>query len=99
MYLNTHIRNAAGKDVGDSVIIQIEFDPVDRTVPMHPKLKTALKKNKKANMVFQELSPSLQKEIMRYIHHLKSEASVEKNVTKAILFLTGKGNFAGREKP
>jgi hypothetical protein len=99
LYLNTPMRKATGKDVGDTIEVKIEFDPVERTIPMHPKLKEVLEKNKKALAVFDQLSPSLQKEIVRYIGHLKTEESVERNIKKAILFLTGKERFIGRDKP
>ena len=99
LYLNTPMRKAAGKDVGDKIKVEIEFDPVERIIPLHPKLKEALEKNKKAKFVFDQLSPSLQKEIVRYIDHLKTEESVERNIKRALLFLTGKERFIGRDKP
>jgi hypothetical protein len=99
LYLNTPMRKGAGIDVGDKAEVKIEFDPRVREISMHPKLKVALEKNKKANQTFLQLPPSRKKEIMRYIGHLKAEESVDKNVKKAILFLTGKERFVGREKP
>jgi hypothetical protein len=99
LYLNGPIRKAAGKDVGDTVRIEIEYDPAERIIPVHSKLELALKKNKKANAVFIKLPPSTQKEIIRYIGFLKTEVSVDRNVTKAINFLLGKERFIGRDKP
>jgi hypothetical protein len=99
LYLNTPMRKAAGKDVADIIKVEIEFDPVERTIPIHPKLKAALKKNKKANAAFEQLSPSRQKEIVRYISFLKTEDSVEKNIIRAVLFLNGKERFLGRDRP
>jgi hypothetical protein len=96
LYLNTPVRKATGLDVGDKAEVQIEFDPEPRTLLMHSKLKAALNKNKKAQKIFEQLSPSLQKEIIRYIGFLKTEASVDRNVKKAILFLMGKERFVGR---
>lgn len=52
LYLNTPMRKGSGSDVGDTVNMEIQFDPADRTVPMHPKLHSALQKNKKANDIF-----------------------------------------------
>jgi hypothetical protein len=97
LYLNTPMRKAAGIDVGDMATVQIEFDPQPRTLEMHPKLKQALKANKEANAVFQKLTPSWQKEIIRYINNLKTEASVDKNVAKAMEHLLGKQRFVGRD--
>jgi hypothetical protein len=99
LYLNGPMRKAAGIDVGDTAQIKIEFDPEERKIDMHPKLKTALEKNKTAHSVFQELSPSRQKEIIRYISFLKSDETIEKNIKRSIQFLSGTGRFVGRDKP
>jgi len=99
LYLNIPMRKAAGVDVGDVADLKIEFDPRIREVIMDVKLKLALEKNKKAKQIFEKLPPSRQKEIMRYIGNLKSEEAINKNVKRAILFLTGKERFVGREKP
>ena len=93
LYLNTPMRNAAGKDVGDMIDIQIDFDDKPRTTPMHPKLNKAFKENKEAKAAFEKLSPSRQKEILRYINFLKSEESVDKNIKRAISHLAGKQSF------
>ena len=97
LYLNTPMRKAAGIDVGDMATVEIEFDPEPRTIEMHPKLKQALATNKQANSIFQKLTPSYQKEIIRYINNLKTEESVDKNVAKAIQHLLGKQRFVGRD--
>ena len=68
LYLNTPMRKAARKDVGDAIDIQIDFDPKPRTTPVHPKLNKAFKENKEAKAAFEKLSPSRQKEILRYIN-------------------------------
>jgi len=99
LYLNIPMRRAAKKDVGDKIEITIEYDPVERIIPIHPKLLKALSKNRGAKNAFEKLSPSRQKEIVRYISYLKNEDSVDKNVTRAIAFLSGKGRFVGRDKP
>jgi len=98
LYLNTPMRNAACKDVGDKIDIQIDFDPTPRTTPMHPKLKKAFKENKEAKIAFDQLSPSRQKEIMKYINFLKSEDSVDKNIQRAITILTSSKPFIRKEK-
>jgi len=98
LYLNGPMRKAAGKDVADTIDIQIDFDPKPRTTPVHPKLKKAFKENPDAKKAFEKLSPSRQKEILRYINFLKSEESVDKNVQRAIAHLTSSKPFIGREK-
>ena len=99
LYLNTPMRKAAQKDVGDVAKFEIKYDPIARTVPMHPKFVKALRENKEAKKVFDSLRPSLQLEINRYFSYLKSESSVDRNVTKAIQFLLGKERFVARDKP
>ena len=99
LYLNTPMRKAAGIDVGDPGNFEIEYDPIPRTITIHPKLEAALLKNKKVKAVFDSLSPSRQKEIIRYINFLKTEESVERNISKVIGFLSGKERFVGRDKP
>src|SRR6188508_528717 len=97
LYLNGPMRKAAGKDVGDTIEIQIDLDIKPRTTPIHPKLKKAFKENPTAKKIFEKLSPSRQKEILRYINFLKSEESIEKNVQRAIAHLKGKQPFVGRK--
>lgn len=88
LYLNTQMRHGASVDVGDIAKVKIEFDPARRVVPMHPVLGRALAKNKVARAA--KLRPSHQKEILRYLHSLKSEESAVRNVEKVIRRLTGK---------
>lgn len=99
LYINGPMLKAANKNVGDTATIKIEFDPEERKIVFHPKLKTAIDKNKKAKAVFESLAPSLQKEIIRYIANLKTEESIDKNVKLAIQFLLGKVRWIGRDKP
>jgi hypothetical protein len=97
LYINTPMLQASGRKTGDKVTIMLAYDDVERVVPVHPKLVKALKENKEAKSVFDKLNPSLQKEIKRYIHNLKTEAAIDKNVRKAIGFLIGKERFIGRD--
>jgi uncharacterized protein YdeI (YjbR/CyaY-like superfamily) len=99
LYLNMPMRKAAGKDVGDIINIKIDFDAEERITPMHKKFETALNKNKKAKANFEKLSPSRQKEILRYLNNLKTEESLKRNIERAINFLIGKEKFVGRDAP
>lgn len=96
LYLNTPMRKASQKGVGDVIEIKIDFDPAARITPMHPKLKIALAKNKNAKNAFDGFSPSRQKEILRYLNNLKSNETIEKNVHRILVHLTGQGSFIGR---
>ncbi|MES2555292.1 MAG: YdeI/OmpD-associated family protein [Bacteroidota bacterium] len=99
LYLNTPMRKAAGKDVGDTAVFGIWFDPEERIVPMHPKFSKALDENPDARELFESLPPSRRLEIVRYLSFLKTEESLDRNITKAIGFLLGKDRFIGRDKP
>lgn len=99
LYINTAMLKNSHKRVGETVKITIQFDPVSREIKPHPKLSRALSENKEAKKTFDSLPPSRRKEIVRYISFLKSEESVERNVVRAIDFLSGNGRFVGRDKP
>lgn len=99
LYINTTILPNSPKRIGETLIVTIQFDPRDRTIEPHPRLVEALNKNQKAKKVFEGLSPSLQKEIIRYISYLKTEESILSNVKRAVGFLLGKNRFVGRDKP
>ncbi|MBX2894440.1 MAG: YdeI/OmpD-associated family protein [Cyclobacteriaceae bacterium] len=99
LYINTTMLPNSPKRIGETVSMTIGFDKSDRTIKPHPRLIKALNSNKKVKRVFDNLPPSAQKEIMRYISSLKSEASITKNIEKAIGFLSGKNRFIGRDNP
>ncbi|MEJ8818215.1 YdeI/OmpD-associated family protein [Lacibacter sp. H407] len=97
LYINTIMLKDSPKRIGETVSISIAFDPADRKLNMHEGLEKALAKNKTANKNFKQLPASRQQEIIRYISNLKTAASVERNITRAINFLSGNGSFVGRE--
>ena len=99
LYINTTMVRDSPKRVGETIEIDIAFDPSDRSIEPHPGLLTALDQHQEAKRVFEALPPSRQKEIIRYIASLKSADSIAKNIEKAIGFLTGKNKFVGRDKP
>jgi hypothetical protein len=99
LYLNTPMRKAAHKEVGDEADFEIAYDPVGRVFPVHPKLAGALQDNEQARSVFESLPPSRQQEIIRYIGSLKTEAALDRNVARVIRFLLGDESFVGRDKP
>jgi hypothetical protein len=98
LYINTVMLKDSPKRIGETIEISVAFDPVERTIKPHPRLVKALKANAVARKAFDALSPSRQKEIVRYISSLKTEESIDKNIKRAIEFLSGKGNFVGRDK-
>lgn len=99
LYINMNMLKDSPRRIGEVIEVEVAFDPSDRTIIPHPKWTAALAKNETATEVFEGLSPSRQKEIVRYISNLKTEGSVEKNVQRAINFLLGKERFVGRDHP
>lgn len=89
LYINGIMREAAGVDVGDEAQMSLEFDPVPRPEPLHPRLVHALDRNKTAKMAFEKLTPSRQKEILRYLNSMKTEESLERNIERILKHLLG----------
>lgn len=97
LYINTTMLKDSPKRIGENIKVTIQFDSSDRTIQADPKLTEALANSPEAKRVFDGLSPSMQKEIVRYIANLKTEESIQRNIEKAIDFLLGKGSFIGRK--
>lgn len=89
LYLNTPMRRAAKSEVGDTLALQIAFDPQSRTIPLHPALRALFSKQRKAKETFDRLIPSRQKEILRYLYSLKTEEALQRNVGYLKSYLLG----------
>jgi Bacteriocin-protection, YdeI or OmpD-Associated/Domain of unknown function (DUF1905) len=99
LYVNTTMLKDSPRRVGERLSLTIAHDPVGRAAPASPEFDRALAENAAAKAVFDALTPSRQREIVRYIAALKASASVDRNVARAIAFLTGEGRFIGSDKP
>ena len=92
LYLHESVRKASGTGVGDSVTVQISFDPDYRSGPANrvPRwFSVALKANPKASKCWNALIPSRKKEVLRYFAALKSPEARERNLQRAIAALSG----------
>lgn len=98
LYINTLMLKDSPRKIGEIIQLSLEYDNEERIIQTHPAFIQALNKNKLAKKNFDSLSPSLQKEIVRYISRLKTEVAIAKNIEKTIGFLLGKNKFIGREK-
>ncbi|MGB7212395.1 MAG: YdeI/OmpD-associated family protein [Gemmatimonadales bacterium] len=100
LYLHGEVRRASGTKVGDRVAVEVSFDAAYRGGPMHPMplwFRTPLARNLKAAKAWKALSPSRQKEILRYLMALKSDEARHRNVARAIHVLSGaKERFMAR---
>ena len=99
LYINMQMLDDSPRRIGEVIEVTMEFDPADRTIEPHPKLQAALDSNAEARAAFDSLTPSRQKEIVRYIASLKTEESIDRNVARALRFLLGRDGFVGRDRP
>jgi hypothetical protein len=92
LYVNGPMLKGGNVKLGDTAAFIIEQDTLERnkSIPMSPEFKSALKKNDLLRS-FQELSPSRQKEVNRYLNNLKTPGSLKKNIDKVISAMLGKG--------
>lgn len=85
LYVNEPMLRGSGCTVGDEAhfILEENESQAMPEIPVHPHL---LKRITEENLIarFESLSPSRQKEIVRYIGHLKTEESRLRNVEKVI---------------
>jgi Bacteriocin-protection, YdeI or OmpD-Associated/Domain of unknown function (DUF1905) len=101
LYLGGQIRQASGTQVGDKVQVTVTFDAGYQSGPQHempPDFASKLASNPAATARWETLSPSLQKEILRYFAMLKSDDAKLRNVERALQVLGGaKGRFLARD--
>ncbi len=101
LYLYGDVRKASKTKVGDMIEVSIEFDHTYHNGPMHPippLFQAALDREATVKNNWKKLSPSRQKEILRYFSFLKSEEALTRNVKKAVQMLSGeKGRFMARD--
>jgi hypothetical protein len=99
LYINTTMLKKSPKRIGEIIEITILHDPKSRAIETPAAFANALKANKKANLVFEHLTPFRKLEIVRYLVRLKTKESLDRNIIRALNFLEGKERFIGREKP
>ncbi|MCB0649154.1 MAG: DUF1905 domain-containing protein [Saprospiraceae bacterium] len=99
LYINTVMLKNSPKRIGETVELTITYDPESREIEAPENFVKALNSNQEAKVVFEQMSPSKQMEIVRYLSRLKSEEVRNKNIERAIKFLLGKERFVGRDKP
>lgn len=101
LYLDGVVRKASGTDVGDMVDVSVVFDAAYQGGPQHemlPEFAARLDENPSAKARWDGLTPSLQKEILRYLANLKSDAARQRNVERAVAVLGGaKERFLARD--
>jgi hypothetical protein len=93
LYLHGNVRRASNTKVGQRVQVDIEFDSIYRNGPMHRMpdwFRKPLAANRQAAAAWKRLTPSRQKEILRYLSQLQSADARDRNVRRALAALSGK---------
>ena len=101
LYLHETVRKASGTSVGNRVSVELSFYAYYRSGPQHrmPQwFKQALYENPRALKNWTALIPSRKKEILRYFSQLKSSDARARNLSKALLVLSGEAErFMARD--
>jgi hypothetical protein len=95
LYLHGSVRTASSTGVGDRVTVAVRFDPDYRGGPgnvIPAWFLAGLQRTPPARAAWQQLTPSRQKEIVRYLANLKTAAARDRNLARAL------GALAGSEK-
>ena len=94
LYVNGQMLKTSGLKVGDTGVFEIEFDPRPREIPVPPKFAAALSLDRSAKSEFDGLTPGRQREILRYLGSLKTQASLERNIERILHHLRGENTDA-----
>jgi hypothetical protein len=101
LYLSGDVRKASQTKVGDLVTADVEFDTTYRNGPLHPMpywFDRVLETTPRAKTNWDNLTPSRQKEVLRYFSWLKSDEAKDRNLKKVIAVLSGEpGRFMARD--
>lgn len=97
LYINLTMLPNSPKRIGETVDVSVEYDDSDRSIPIHPDLDRAIKEDPLVLKNFEALIPSRRLKLIRYIHHLKTEESIRRNIDKIIRHLKGETDFFGKK--
>lgn len=101
LYLHGEMRDVSGTKLGDVVSIDLAFDETYRNGPQHSmpeSLQVALDGDENMAKNWARLTPSRQKEILRYFAALKTQEAKDRNVRRMVQILGGDaGRFMGRD--
>ncbi|MBS6507925.1 MAG: DUF1905 domain-containing protein [Paraclostridium bifermentans] len=84
------VRKQIGKDVGDTVFIEVEKDDEIREVEIPEDFKSELDKNKEALNFYNSLSYSAKRKYYQWITGAKKETTRQKRITESISKLESK---------
>jgi hypothetical protein len=87
LFINGQMRKLAGVDAGDTVALELEYDPEPRRVAAPPALQDALAADPAVAAAWERLTPSKRKEVLSYLNWLKRPESLHRNVDKVVALL------------
>jgi Domain of unknown function (DUF1905)/Bacteriocin-protection, YdeI or OmpD-Associated len=90
LYINGGMRERSDVDVGAKIEIVFQVDLRPRDIPMPKGLADALLKSRIAREAWEQLTPSRQKEILRYLNFAKHQETLDRNIGKVFGMLTSK---------
>ncbi len=82
--ITKNIRDKIGKDVGDKVKVRLSKDESERTVEVHPLLKSLIAKDKILQENYEKLSNTRKKEIAVLLTSAKKEETLKSRLEKVI---------------
>jgi hypothetical protein len=91
LFVNGPMLKGPGTKPGDTVRFSIEQDLAPKDEPFPAGLKKALSSNRLL-AEFNQLTPARKKEVLRYLNHLKTSASLQSNIDKVVRQLQEKNN-------
>lgn len=89
LFINGDMIKRSKVAVGDRITLTLHTAS-PRSVPMPKGLAVALRTNPDAKAAWDQLTPSRQKEIKRYLNFTKNPETLRRNITKTIAALTKK---------
>lgn len=95
MVVNKQMRNGAGVKAGDTVTVVMEKDEATRTVEVPDLLKNELSKSKTAQVNWERLSFTHQKEMARSITEVKQEETRVRRLAKVMDVLKNGKKWTG----
>ena len=101
LYLHGGMRKSSGAKVDDVVTISLSFDESYRNGPLHETpdwFESSLASDANVMANWERLTPSRQKEVLRYFAGLKTDDARKRNLVQVLRVLSGaRERFMGRD--
>jgi len=98
LYLNGAMRKAAGADAGDPIGVTLRLDRTSREMPVPNDIAAALSRARDAREYFLAKSPSLRREVLRYIEQAKAPATRARRIANCVRELTRRARKLRRHR-